>query len=263
MSEISISIDEFDKALQLYGNFFCALEVLPTKAERYDMIYALWRFGVRGEIPEFDNPRASGIFYGLAGSVVAGNKKYIANVENGRKGGAPKKKKISNYKQDSQTTNGNKDQQIPNNLGYNPNELGFSVSLYPKKGINKEMDKSINKEIDLSHFESSKDDSHSISPSGDGNAPDGHSAPSGNTPVSKSGINWQEMTWQEEFELFEKYFNEQIEKYHLREVVTEEGPAYLSNEILCPYTKEEMRNAFRRGMDFKEYHEWDGMEDNT
>ena len=250
MEKSDIKIEEFGKALQLYGNFFCALDSLESKADKYDVIVALWMFGVRGEIPKFSNPASYGVFWGLSGSVVAGNKKYIANVENGKKGGAPKGNQNAQNKQNQAVKT--HDDMCKNSTQNNPNELG-SNPKQPKQPINKEINKSINKDIDL----------FILKPAEDGNAPDGHSAPSGSTSVSKSGINWQEMTWQEEFALFEKYFNEQIEKYNLRKVVTDDGPAYLSNEILCPYTKEEMRDAFRRGMDFKEYHEWDGMEDKT
>jgi hypothetical protein len=81
-------------AFVLYGGTYDTFESLGkhhSKELAYDYIEAIMKFGLFGEIPNEDSELWT---YGLSGtitSIKAAKDKYNASVENGKKGGRPKK----------------------------------------------------------------------------------------------------------------------------------------------------------------------------
>lgn len=77
------------ESVVFYKSFYDAIEALPVKY-RADVYAAVCRYSFYGEIPELDGvPKA--LFIVMKANIDASEKRYTAAVENGKKGGRPKK----------------------------------------------------------------------------------------------------------------------------------------------------------------------------
>ena len=72
-----------------FKSFFDAIEELPTKYQP-DIYAAVCKYSLYGEVPELTGV-AKALFILMKANIDASEKKYIAAIENGKKGGRPKK----------------------------------------------------------------------------------------------------------------------------------------------------------------------------
>lgn len=111
-----------------YESFYEAVSALPED-EQAQAFHAICRYALYGELPELEGMSAA-IFTLVKPNIDAATKRYMASVENGKKGGRPPKKEPTN------------------NLGETYEEpksnLGVSSRLEPSRKLNVNVNDNVN-----------------------------------------------------------------------------------------------------------------------
>jgi hypothetical protein len=139
-------------ALVFQPSYYEALEDGEfTQEEKGDILDALCRFQFYGEIPQFTNPKYKMFWKLVQPTITTSANKYMAAVENGKKGGVPKGtepwnkgKKLNNSEPNAnQTAN-----QITKQTA--KQDIDKDIDIDNNKNINKDIDnnKNINNDID-------------------------------------------------------------------------------------------------------------------
>lgn len=123
------------------------------ESERADIVYCIVQYGIYGRVPKKTTQSFKMIFPAIKPIIDASVKRYNSQVENGKKGGRPKKDKNPNETQAKPKENPIKTQSEPNT---NPNETQVKAKnklskteQKPNQNLNKEKDKDKEKNKDI------------------------------------------------------------------------------------------------------------------
>lgn len=78
------------KSFVFFASFRDSIEALPSEY-RYEMCAAIYNYALYSEMPEFSNSLLMPAFLAMKPNIDASNQRYDKCVENGKKGGRPKK----------------------------------------------------------------------------------------------------------------------------------------------------------------------------
>ena len=83
------------KSMLVYETFISAIDMIDcTAEEKLEYYEAIFKYGMNGEMPRFSNPSIAAIFIAIKPNIDTNTRKrkrFLKCVENGKKGGAPKK----------------------------------------------------------------------------------------------------------------------------------------------------------------------------
>ena len=124
-----------------FPSFFECVNNAP-ESERADIVYCIVQYGIYGKVPKKTTQSFKMIFPAIKPIIDASVKRYNSQVENGKKGGRPKKDKNPNETQLKPKENPIKTQSEPNT---NPKRTEHK----PNQNLNKEKDKDKEKNKDI------------------------------------------------------------------------------------------------------------------
>lgn len=116
-----------------YASFLECVENAP-ESERAETVYAIVHYGIYGKIPDNVPQSFKMIFPAIKPNIDSSIKRYNAYVENGKKGGRPKKEKPN---------------QNQNETKLKPNNNQTKTKEKPNQNLDKEKEKEKDKEIDI------------------------------------------------------------------------------------------------------------------
>lgn len=116
-----------------YASFLECVENAP-ESERAETVYAIVHYGIYGKIPDNVPQSFKMIFPAIKPNIDSSIKRYNAYVENGKKGGRPKKEKPN---------------QNQNETKLKPNNNQTETKEKPNQNLDKEKEKEKDKEIDI------------------------------------------------------------------------------------------------------------------
>lgn len=118
-----------------FKSFFDAIEELPAKYQP-DVYAAVCKYSLYGEIPELTGV-AKALFILMKANIDASEKKYIAAIENGKKGGRPKKDaEITEQAEENPTETEEKPKDNPIETQEKPKDNPTETETKPKDNLN-------------------------------------------------------------------------------------------------------------------------------
>ena len=119
-----------------YESFAEMFELMPTDADKVEFIRALYQYGIYKQEVE-TSPLVAVALAGAKPNIDAANRRYEANVENGKKGGRPKKSET----QQNPTE--------PTETQLNPNEPNFNETNPSEPTSNHNDNDNVNANVDV------------------------------------------------------------------------------------------------------------------
>lgn len=123
-----------------YRSFYEAIKNIP-ETEQLKLYNALFEYSFNGIIPDIEDGIAKGMFILMKPNIDSANARYTASVENGKRGGRPKKetqqKPNQNPEETQQKLNQNLNVDVDDNVDDNVDVDFFDICDYYKKNIDK------------------------------------------------------------------------------------------------------------------------------
>ena len=79
------------KGIFLLASYYEAIEDFESEEMRQEFIYAVYKYGITGQVPVFSIPHMRSVWKAIRPVIDNGLKKNDAQTQNGRKGGRPSK----------------------------------------------------------------------------------------------------------------------------------------------------------------------------
>lgn len=129
-----------------YESFAEMFELMPTDADKVEFIRALYQYGIYKQEVE-TSPLVAIALAGAKPNIDAANRRYEANVENGKKGGRPKKSETQQNPTEPTETQPN-----PTEPNFNENNL-----TEPTRNHNDNVNGNVNENVDVEDNEDADD----------------------------------------------------------------------------------------------------------
>ena len=117
--------------------------------ERADIVYSIVQYGIYGKVPKKTTQSFKIIFPAIKPIIDASVKRYNAQIENGKKGGRPKKVKTQQKPNENPNITENEPNINPKETQLKPKSKTLKTEQKPNQNLNKEKDKDKEKNKDI------------------------------------------------------------------------------------------------------------------